>query len=239
MNSIRRLAVTLAAGTRLLLGATDGNVANASTIYASEATFLSAAGSVTVEDFEQSPLSGTESAGAKASISFAYFTASSIPTAVKVLGTALSNGNHAVSGSRYLSFDTDVGDVSADATLTFYTPIRAIGFYLIDAENNGAVVTINGTNYSVSPMPSGGMAYFGDIDASPFTTVKIDAGPTDSHWSIDKVSFVPVPEPSIANLLPFLVSAICAFRRTRHSLPNRKSRFSVTPKNLTRGQKSL
>ena len=62
MNSIRRLAVTLAAGTRLLLGATDGNVANASTIYASEATFLSAAGSVTVEDFEQSPLSGTESA---------------------------------------------------------------------------------------------------------------------------------------------------------------------------------
>lgn len=186
------------------------------TLFSDQTSFLNAAGSVTTENFESSTLSGSETSGALSSLNFNFLAVSSTPPSVKLLGIILSNGNHntTLGGSRYLSFDTDQGSVSADATLIFNLPqsISALGFFLIDVEE-GVSVSINGIDYLVSPTSDGDVTYFGIISESPFATVLLDAGVNDSQWSIDDMAVKMVPEPTMPVLI--IVSIVMFGRQSR------------------------
>jgi len=172
-------------------------------------SFLSQAsslpGTVEVEDFEGAPLSGTLEGGALPFISFAPFTAASVPDAVKVLDTpSVGNHNTTPGGSQYLGVDTDIGSLSADLTLTFDEEVAAVGFFLISADHINAVdptpvtVVVQGFEYTMPVPDENEEAFFGITSGSAFTSVEIRPDDVDSFYSIDDVSYV--PEPSLATL---------------------------------------
>jgi hypothetical protein len=59
--------------------------AHALTVFTDRAAFETAVGTLSIEDFESSPIIGTPGDGAQASATFGSFTVSSTPNAVKVL----------------------------------------------------------------------------------------------------------------------------------------------------------
>jgi len=189
-------------------------------IYTDQASFLSNVGIFETEDFESYPLIGDTGSGAVDIYSFADFTVSSIPPAIKLLGAPfVGNHNTTVGGSKYLSFDTDLGGVGTDATLTFHfdvSPIYSFGLYLIDLEMSAQVV-VNGINYNVPSTGSGGEAYFGIVSDIAFSSVILDGGSTDSHWSIDDISYTAIPEPSSLATIS-LVSGLGLFIRRKFML---------------------
>jgi len=163
--------------------------------YSDEASFLAAAGLVATEDFEDEPLVGTAGGGAQTLITFDDFTATSTPAALKVLDSPwYGNHNTTAGGAKYLSADTDIGWTSSEVTLAFDYAISAFGLYLIDIED-GVTLTIGGSDYTVPGHGSGGESYFGIIAEDPFATVYMDMGETDSHSSIDDVSYAAAPCP--------------------------------------------
>jgi hypothetical protein len=180
----------------------------ATTTYDNQADFYANAGALFIEDFE-SYAPGDPSGGALPSIDFGLFEATSTPDALKILqGPLFGNHNTTPGGSKYLSLDTDVGFVSADLTLVFDDPITEFGIYIIDAEDGG-FVTVGGSSYSITGGPDGVERYFGIIADTPFNSVRIDMGDTDSHWSVDDVAFT-IPAPSTFALL---LTGVAAVRR--------------------------
>jgi hypothetical protein len=167
--------------------------ANGGSVFDNQSDFLAAAGSVLTEDFEDEPLVGTQGGGAQTLIAFDHFTATSTPAALKVLNQPwYGNHNTTPGGAKYLSADTDIGWQSSEVTLTFQYPTSVFGLYLIDIED-GVTLTISGTNYVWGAHGDGGESYFGLIADSPFTTVFIDMGETDSHTSMDDITYIPAP----------------------------------------------
>lgn len=182
----------------------------ATTTYDNQADFYANAGMLSVEDFE-SHAPGDPGGGALPFIDFGLFEATSNPDALKILqGPFFGNHNTTPGGSKYLSLDTDVGFVSADLTLVFDAPIIEFGVYIVDAEDGG-FVTVGGSTYNVLGGPDGVERYFGIISDTPFTTIRIDMGDTDSHWSVDDVAFT-IPTPGTLALL--LTGALAVRRRT-------------------------
>jgi hypothetical protein len=179
-------------------------------LYSDEAAYLAAAGPVVIEDFETSPPVLTK----QLSISFPLFTVSSDPSAVKVLNAPDPNGNHAASGTNFLSFDTDLGALAARATLTFAIPIKSIGFYAIDVEDGLSVLDNSPIGVNSA---SGQQRYFGMVSDDSFTVVTLYAGNTDSHWSIDKIAVVRVPEPSAPLIFTAIGMTAMARRRSLRS----------------------
>jgi len=177
-----------------------GTIIQADTVFDNQADFFAAVGAVVTEDFE-SYTPGDPSGGAVSFMDFGTFSATSDPAALKILsGDFFGNHNTTPGGSQYLSADTDIGGVSADVTLTFDEPVFAFGLYLVDAEDGG-FIHIGNDFHPFAGGPDGVETYFGIISDTPFTTITIDAGDTDSHWSMDDVSYA-VPAPgSIAALL--------------------------------------
>jgi len=163
--------------------------------YYSQADFYAAAGpdSLLLEDFEDEPTIGTGDDGAQALITLDDFIASSTPSALKILDEPfVGNHNTTPAGQKYLSADTDISYTSAEVTLTFDEPITAFGLYLVDVEEF-VNVTIAGATYIVQDNGNGGESYFGIISPTPFTTVHLDMGTTDSHTSMDDVAYTPEP----------------------------------------------
>jgi hypothetical protein len=186
--------------------------------FMSEASSLP--GSVVVEDFEAAPLSGTINGGALSAISFNDFTATSVPDAVKVLDTP-SAGNHNTTpgGSKYLGIDTDIGNLSANLTLTFDEEVTAAGFYLISADHINAVdptpvtVIVAGFEYPIPVPDENGEAFFGMTSRSAFRSVEIRPDDVDSFYSVDDVSSVPEPSAMTLGSAALFALAVLANRR--------------------------
>lgn len=108
------------------------------------------------------------------------------------------NGNHntTVGGANFLGFDTNAADVGSNVHVEFVNPINALGFYYIDDDTQNFNITVGGQTYTFGPTGDGGQAYFGIVLNHPITSFDMDAV-TDSHWSIDDLTYglaqVPIP----------------------------------------------
>ncbi len=145
-------------------------------------------------------------------------------------------GTYAAQGQRYLYAETAPG--SGFLTLTFNQPISAIGFFLGDASDwigeanapGPLFIELRGANANlisttdltsgllISQNPSHGMAYFGIVSDTPFTSIRI-AQPLRATGSnagsdgigIDQIT-VAIPAPSAACALA-LVGLVGSRRR--------------------------
>jgi len=216
---MRRLLVGLVSSLSMLLLVTLASQTQAAPIiFSDQASFLTAAGPLTVEDFEAETAT-PETVTPQASIAFDFFTASSSPNALKLLNESFfGNHNTTPGGSIFLSADTDIGRVDATVTLIFSMPIIEFGLFMIDLDSAVGSVSINGIGYSIAATGSGGSQYFGIIEDTPFTSVILNGGSEDSHWSMDDLAFAVVPEPSTFLLTSLgLIGFALANRRRRSS----------------------
>ncbi|MHC4429743.1 MAG: hypothetical protein ACYS0D_14250 [Planctomycetota bacterium] len=158
-------------------------------VFDNQADFFAAAGSLTIEDFEDEPLVGDPSSGGVAMLTFDDFTATCDPPALKLLDVeSVGNHNTTPGGIKYLGVDTDIGGVNGDVTHTFDFPLTALGMFMIDIEGS-LELTINGVVYPIPSTTSGGEAYFGIVSSTPFTTVDITSPGNDSFYSMDDVAY--------------------------------------------------
>ena len=160
-------------------------------VFNDQAAFLAAAGAVTTETFEDDASSGVCDGFGLTLRSEADFLATSNVLALKLLREpCFGNHNTTPGGQKYLSADTEIGDVSADVMFIFNQPITALGLFLVDLDSALLEVTINGVSYPVPAHGDAGESYFGLVGAFPFTsaTFHIAAG-VDSHYSFDDVAY--------------------------------------------------
>lgn len=176
---------------------------------AAEAAFLAAAGakgSVATETFEGQAV-GYYSPIAIANGTIAY--------ATQNLGVGLSGVNNTTFGNVY-GFNVTPGGskwlgfpdfFSSAATFTFASPTKSFGFYTTGIQSAYTtllqVVQLDGTSatYSLPINVSGGSSYFGLIDTTAFTAVKIVQTSTPGFadlWGVDDISYNTslVPEPA-------------------------------------------
>lgn len=218
---MRKLLVGLVSSLSMLLLVTLASQTQAAPIiFSDQASFLTAAGPLTVEDFEaEAEFATPETAPPQASIAFDFFTASSSPDALKLLDeTVFGNHNTTPEGSIFLSADTDLSFVDATVTLVFSTPIIEFGLFMIDIDIGDGSVEINGIGYSIAATGNLGSQYFGIIEDTPFTSVILNGGFENSHWSMDDLAFSVIPEPSTFLLTSLgLIGFALANRRRRSS----------------------
>ncbi len=192
-----------------------GSIASAQ-VFTDRAAFQAALNTFSIETFEGTPLVGTISNGAIASLSLPAFTVSATPTAVKVLGTSDGFGSHNTTpgGSRFLYLDTDIGLQGTLTTFQFNGPLSAFGFDYTGVTQPGTTFTalLAGQTYSLTLNSStADSKFWGFIGLTPFSTVTLDSG-IDSGYGIDQVTFAVVPEPSSLSLLA--VGLFVGFVRT-------------------------
>jgi hypothetical protein len=106
--------------------------------------------------------------------------------------------------------------MDATVTLVFSMPIIEFGLFMIDVDDADGSVSINGIDYSIAVTGNGGSQYFGIIEETPFTSVILNGGFRNSHWSMDDVAITAVPEPST-----FLLTTLGL---TGFALANRRQR---------------
>ena len=180
--------------------------ASASTIYSSEAVFISAAGTLGFESFEALAVSNSVAAGFSRSLS--AFTISASPTA-GVFDLANYLGTHATDGTKYIEVE---GGGQQTMTFLFGSPIIEFGVTITDygdfAASPMTFVTNGGGsgNAALGSRPDGNDQFFGFIDAAhPFTSLTLStaAGAVGDPFSVDRVRYsagspvsTPVPEPA-------------------------------------------
>ena len=82
-------------------------------------------------------------------------------------------------------------------------------------------IQINGKApaYSISVPPTDVEAYLGIISAAEIFSIRIDGGATDSHWSIDVVSYgSTIPEPSSVGLIGIAAIGLLLGRKPKEKL---------------------
>lgn len=104
--------------------------------------------------------------------------------------------------------------------LVFHRPVTAFAADVLRVELSfptGILLTIAGETLRYVPPPSGSPSeggFFGVVSDTPFTSVLIVAGSTSPRfYTLDNVSFSPVPEPPAASLL--VLAAFLALKGKR------------------------
>ena len=196
-----------------------GNFQADFTVYTDRTLFEAALPSFTIETFESSPLIGTLSSGAIQTQAFNYFTVSTVPNAVKVLGTPAGEGsfNTTPGGSKYLYLDTDIAFTGSQTTFALNEPTFAFGFDYTGV--NAVLTTFNvsvlNNSYDLVRNPDNSTALFwGIITNLPFSAIILTTS-TDSGYGIDQVTLgvTPVPEPGTLLLLGTGLGVLVGFRR--------------------------
>jgi len=189
---------------------------------------MSATSSYTMmtEDFELfNPVLGQNDTGSNY-LSFTDLTVTSGLNSLKVMDDPMIYGslfptnsgdkNTTSGGKNFLAADTNIAYTGDYMLLSFNNPIYAFGLNLVNIVDGGSVSIDGGTgNFSVSPTGFGGQYFFGVVSDTPFTTVHLDMGNTDSNWNIDDVHFAStpvVPEP-ISTVLFLAGGSVLAGRR--------------------------
>ena len=189
---------------------------SAVTVYTNEAAWLAAtSGSITVENFESSPLgllaSGTTNIG-----SFDISIANNADNAV-----AIANGG-SVNGTReFQGFVASTSNLSIDFLNFSSSPLYAFaGEWFSTTTGNLLTMNINGTIIKFSDYLSGvGTGFLGFVDTNAFTNINFGTEGTTSFgefFSLDDAQFAAanVPEASSLYLLAFgLLGLLGASRR--------------------------
>jgi len=189
---------------------------SAVTVYTNEAAWLAAtSGSITVEDFESSPLGllapGTTNIG-----SFDISIANNADNVV-----AIADGG-SVNGSReFQGFVASTSNLSIDFSNFSASPLYAFaGEWFSTTTGNLLTMNINGTTIKFDDYLSGvGSGFLGFVDTNAFTNINFGTEGTTSFgefFSLDDAQFAgaSVPEASSLYLLAFgLLGLLGAARR--------------------------
>jgi len=115
-------------------------------------------------------------------------------------------------GTQWLQYFPNFNDQAGETiTFDFGTPITAFGAYFTDTEVDfPGPITVNFNDGAPQSLPvtktstGGGTLFFGFTDTTPFSSVSINGGTTDTSrdiWGIDNVAFTSTPEPGTFGLL--------------------------------------
>lgn len=196
---------------------------------AAEAAFLAAAaanGAVVTETFESQAV-GFYSPVAIINGTVSYATDDYGPGLSGINNTTFGNVfgfNVTPGGEQWLGFPDFF---NSSATFVFDTPTNAFGFWTTGVQTlftaSIEVIQLDGTLavYSIPVNVDGGTSYFGFIDSTLFTAVRIvntgNNGLADA-WGIDDVSYNVVPEPAAWALMIVGFGLVGAAARRRRGI---------------------
>ncbi|NNU14916.1 hypothetical protein HK107_01090 [Parvularcula sp. ZS-1/3] len=174
-------------------------------VFTDAAAYDAAAGSFTIETFEDEALIGTAGSGGVSVASFDGFTVTATENAVKVVNQPLFGAvNSTPGGSQYLYLDTDIAFVGAQYTFTFDVPVTEFGFNYSDLDQSGGTFTLTagGETYALAAGSNDEVLFFGLAELSPLTSFVINSD-NDSGFGIDdiRVSGEEIPLPGAAVLM--------------------------------------
>ena len=180
--------------------------ASADTIFSDEASFLSAAGTLSFESFELLPVDNAENHNTIAVTDF------TVTTPGVDLGIWDSNpfGSHATDGVQFLGWTARL--TGPTVAFTFDTPISAFGLTLTDAMDGGSGLSLslstdggsNFPNFLTGLQANANEHFVGIITDVSFTQATITLSSTvDDGIGLDGVHYsaTAVPEPSTLLLL--------------------------------------
>lgn len=212
--------------TFLLLAASVGSAGACAATFTDRASFSAAAGNLSIETFESSPLVGTTSSGAVQRMAFTDFSVSTGPAATKLVDVDHYFGsfNTTPGGKNQLSLDTDAAFQGSTATFSFNALTHAIGFDYTGVSERGTTfeLTVDGTTYSLAPnVDLNSFGFWGYTSAAGFTSFTLSTS-LDSGYSLDQVTYtaaIPIPEPqSYAMMLLGLGCITLLVRRRARSI---------------------
>lgn len=113
-----------------------------------------------------------------------------------------------VSGENVFAPDNYPDSPQGILTVSFGTPVYALGAWFLDVETDyaGTGIKVDGTLYSFSAnQGDNSQSFLGIVSTTPFTTAEIHManGPVSDGVGIDDLKFAVVPEPTTLLLLGF------------------------------------
>lgn len=171
------------------------------TTFSTEASFLSAAGDLTLESFE----------GASVTNSFTTTTLSLDDIFINTLagatigvfgpGSPPTFEADPTDGLNFFGFSNVESDVPGSAiSFSFSHPITEFGAFFMDSEIGAFVFNTNvgdSIQFTDPSFPDGSIVYFGAISSVPFTEITItNANSNLDGVGIDSIRYTAVPEPS-------------------------------------------
>jgi hypothetical protein len=198
---------------KLILGASilllvSGQVNAAPVLVNTEAEFLSLAGAVITEGFEEFPTDTCETGGASPSsnINTANFSVTTMPqnggTSFLCTGTTSAGLPGPTEGTNALIAGSNTGDTWI-LEFTMSEAIHGVYFELTDAVERGdAFLLVPGFDpILVASQGSGGLntVRFGAVFDSPFTSFSLSNTGQSDGWGIDNMIFAQVPPSALIN----------------------------------------
>ncbi len=208
--------------------------AHAATTFTSEASFLSAAGPLSFESFED--LAPTNTVGTVEALTLAGFTLSHSGPTTQAFDTLTgfnfaTEGQFATHGSKWVYARSHNGGGSTGNTETivfsFNHLVSSFGFTITDALDtatgpNQLSLTTNGGDAAMvltGMRSNGNQAFFGIISGTPFTQVQLHNQKSQDGYGLDRIHFTAVPEPGgwalIAGAMGFLARRPARFGSRR------------------------
>ena len=174
---------------------------------------LQNAGKLTSVDFESLATFGSRSAGGRTQLALPGLTLSTNLPALKVMSSAYTGNRNLTQGGRqYLSMDTDIRGQGSILEMTFKSPLKALGFWLIDHDTSDAQIQVGNFNYLLHDVRNGEAEFFGLIfDTSlSIQSISIDTG-QDGQVAMDDMLYMFQGPAAQVSEPPMLALVLCGF----------------------------